>query len=417
MNRHRLLLLAVGAALCLAPVLHAQHPFAPIPGPSGGVTTTWSGGYNLGTAPAGTYSSYLIITNWGPSTALNDQWSNEARASLHGSPLDAAPGTGTGGPANSGTIHIATPGAATGSASNINAVTNMFWFGSLSSPFVSTGANNLFLSHRQTFNSAGDVTWQNMRVVLDPNVTNNRTVNGIAAPAAFTDLGTLQVGNTNLTFAVDNPNTGAAGFNWYRFQVDANVDASTAFDIFTTPGATGTLDTRLTLFRNSATGLIPVASTDDMSGTLHAGLTFGSSDDTAFLRDTYDAISPGWFNGRGGTLALVNLNGLGYFSGVPGAATLSDSLEYFLAVSHFSGTAPTAPLTGGGTLLDLDELGVTLTGTVNIGLGNPGTAMGDGNVTLNFRSIPEPTSLALLAAAMSGGAFFVRRRRQRRSRK
>ncbi|HMP16686.1 MAG TPA: hypothetical protein PKD72_06675 [Gemmatales bacterium] len=410
MKTRHLLAVASAAALSLVPTLHAQYAYAPIPGPTGPVNTTWSGGYNLGTAPAGTYNSYLVITDWGPSTVANDQWSNEARASLHGSALGALPGTAAAGPAGSGTIHMATPVAAFGSANNINAVTNMFWFGDFSTNFVSTGSNDLYLSHRQTFGATGDVTWQNLRVVLNPNVTNARTVNGIPAPTNFTDLGTLQVNNTNLSFAVDNTATGADGFSWFRFQVSQNVNTSNAFDIFTTPGATGSLDTRLTLFRNSGTGLIPVASTDDMTATLQAGLTFGSGDPTDFGRPTYDSISPGWFNGRGGTLALPNLTGLGYFSASPGLATLSDSLEYFLAVSHFSNTAPTAPLTGGGTFLDADELGVTLTGTVNIGLNNPTVAMGEGNVTLNFVSVPEPTSVALVATVVCGGTSYPPRR-------
>lgn len=389
-------------------VASAQIALPAVPGPTGPINTTWSGGYNLGTAPAGVYSSYLIIANYNGSSVPADQWSNEARASLHGGPLSGTPGTAAAGPTGSGTVHIATPAAAIGSAGNINPVSNMFWFGNMTNNFNSDGSNSLYLSHRQTFNATGDASWSNMRVVLNPTITNSRTVNGIAAPGVVSDLGTLGVGTTNLSLPVNNPSTGAGGFSWFRFQVDSAVNASNAFDIFTTPGAVGTSDTRLTLFRNTGTGLVPVASTDDMTGTLQAGLSFGSSDPTTFDRGTYDSVSPGWFNGRGGTLALANMAGLEYFANAPGTATLSASNEYFLAVSHFSGTAPTATLAGGGTLLNGDELGVTLTGTVTAGLGNPTTAMGIDNVVVNFRSIPSPGALALMAV---GGLIANRRRR------
>ncbi len=406
MRRAAVAVLVAGSAVSVA---SAQVALPAVPGPSAGVTTTWSGGYNLGPVPAGSYSSYLIITNWNGSSPAADQWSSEARASLHGGPLGGTPGTGAGGPAVSGTIHVATPGSAIGSAGSIAAQNNMFWFGSMGTNFNSDGTNDLYLSHRQTFTGPGPhVSWSNMRVVLNPTITNARTVNGIAAPGTVADLGTLNVGSTDLTLPVNNTSTGAGGISWFRFQVNSNVDASSAFDIFTSAGSAGSSDTRMTLFRNTGTGLVPVASTDDMTGTLQAGLTFGSSDPTALGRDTYDSISPGWFNGRGGTLALANLAGLGYFSGTPGAASLDATNEYFLAVSHFSGTAPTAPLTGGGTVLDMDELGVTLTGTVNVALGNPGTAMGTDNVLLNFRSIPTPGAMALLGL---GGLMAARRRR------
>jgi hypothetical protein len=402
-------LVAVLVAGSAVSVASAQVALPAVPGPSAPVTTTWSGGYNLGPVPAGTYSSYLIITNWNGSTSTANQWSSEARASLHGGPLGPTPGTAGTGPAGSGTIHVATPSAAFGSANSFIVQTNMFWFGNMTTAFNSDGTNNLYLSHRQTFLGPGPhVSWSNMRVVLNPTVTNSRTVNGIAAPSTVTDLGTLAVGSTSLTLPVNNTSTGAAGISWFRFQVSSNVDPSSAFDIFTTPGSGGTTDPRLTLFRNTGTGLVPVASTDDMTGTLQAGLTFGSSDPTALGRNTYDSVSPGWFNGRGGTLSLPNLDGLGYFSGVAGLATLASTNEYFLAVSHFAGSAPSAALVGGGTTLDANELGVTLTGTVNIGLGNPTTALGTDNVLLNFRSLPTPGAMTLLGL---GGLMAARRRR------
>lgn len=385
----------------------AQVALPPVAGPSVPVNTTWVGGYNVGPVPAGSYSSYLIITNWDGSTITANQWSNEARASLHSAPLSGTPGNGAGGPTGSGTIHIATPSGAIGSAGNFDAVNNMFWFGNLANPINSVGSTDLYLSQRQTFSGVPSVTWSNMRVVLNPTITDDRTLNGLATPGAVTNLGTLAVGNTNLTIPVTNTSTGADGFSWFRFQVGSNVSAADAFDLFTSPGATGSVDTRLTLFRNTGTGLVPVASTDDMTGTLQAGLTFGSSDNTALGRSTYDSVSPGWFNGRGGTLGLPNLAGFDYFAGVPGAATLSAGTDYFLALSHFAGTTPAASLAG-GTVLNMDELGVTLTGTVTIAMGNPTTALGTDQAVLNIRSIPAPGAFAILGL---GGLVATRRRR------
>ncbi|MBX3386980.1 MAG: PEP-CTERM sorting domain-containing protein [Phycisphaeraceae bacterium] len=414
MNRKLALMAALGAALGAAGVASAQVALPAVPGPSAGVTTTWSGGYNLGPVPAGSYTSALVITNWDGSTAAANQWSSEARASLHGAALSGTPGTGSLGPSGSGTVHYNAPGAAVGSAGNINAVNNIFWFGNMGTAFNSDGTNDLYLSHRQTFNGVPAVTWSNMRVVLNPTVTNGRTLGtGVTAPGTFSDLGTLAVGNTNLTLPVNNTSTGAAGISWFRFQVNSNVDASSAFDIFSSDGPNGVnFDTRVSLFRNTGSGLFPVASTDDMNGATnrHGGVTFGSSDPTALGRDMYEpATAPGFLNGRGGTLTLAAMDGFGYFANTPGAGTLSAGTEYFLAVSHWSTTAPTATLVGGGTALNMDELGVTLTGTVNAGIGaGSATALGTDNVLINFRSIPTPGAMALLGL---GGLVAARRRR------
>ncbi len=399
--------LVAGSAVSAA---SAQVALPAVTGPSAGVTTTWSGGYNLGQVPAGSYSSYMIVADWSGLSSPGNQWSNQARAALHGGPLGGTPGTGAGGPAGSGTIYAATPWAAIGSASSISPVQNMVWVGNMATNFNSDGTNNLYLSHRQTFDGFFGLyaQWRNMRVVLNPTVTNSRTVNGIAAPATVSDLGTLNVGSTNLTLPVNNTSTGAGGISWFRFQVDSNVGTSSAFDIFTTPGSAGFVDTRLTLFRNTGTGLVPVASTDDMTGTLQAGLTFGSADPTSLSRDTYDSVSPGWFNGRGGTTELPNMQGFDYFSGIAGLATLTSTSEYFLAVSHLSGADPNADLVGNGAALHANGLGVTLTGTVNVSMNYPVAAMGNDRVLLNFRSIPTPGAMALLGL---GGLMAARRRR------
>jgi hypothetical protein len=391
-------------ALAITSAVQAQqYNFAPIAGPTPALTTTWSGGYNLGTSTAGNYTSYFVAIDWLGSTALANQWSNEARASLHSGVLGATPGTLTTGPAGSSTIHLAKTVSATGSAGNINPVNNIRWNGNFGTSFVSTGANNLYFSHRQSFNATPtSATWGNMRVVLNPNIISSTVLGaGLAAPGTFTNLGALTVNQTSLDLAANNTNTGAAGINWYRFTVDKNVDPSNAFDMYTS----GALDTRLTLFHNTGSGLFAVESNDDTIG-LNAALTFGSSDPTAHQRDygTGSAL----FNGRGGNLAIANLAGLGYFANTAGAATLSDTNEYFLALSHFSGTAPSATLTTTG--FAINPTNVTISSSVNMAMGNPTTALGTGVVSLHFRSLPEPGSAVMLGSLLVTGMIFRRRR-------
>jgi hypothetical protein len=404
---------ALGAALGAAGLASAQVALTPVAGPSDPTTTTWSGGYNLGPVVAGSYNSYLIITDWGGST--NFSWSSEARASLHGSALGPLPGTGTGGPSGSGTIFAATSGAASNSFSSTAAVNNIFWLGNLGTNFESDGTSDLFLSHRSTFGTTGGAQWSNMRVVLNPRVTtvSEPTLFGLSTPAAFTDLGQLSVGSTNQTIAVNNTATGPAGTSWFRFTVNADVNSSNAFDIFASDGPNATnFDTRLSIFRMTDSGLAPVASTDDMNGATNrqGGVTFGSEDTEAFGRDEYaPATAANFFNGRGGTLALPGMASVGgYFASTPGAATLTAGTEYFVALSFWSGTLPGA-IAGAANFLDADELGVTsYTDAVRITLGSSGTALGEGNVLLNIRSIPAPGAIALLGLA---GLVGSRRRR------
>lgn len=406
-------LFTLGALVTMASLGYAQHQYGPA-GPINDVGTTWTGGLALGTSPSGTYSSYLVVTDWGGSSPANDQWSSEARFSLHGGPLSGAPGTGAGGPAGSGTIHVAVASTAVGSANNVNSQTDMFWFGNFANAYTSDGSNDLYFSARQTFAGGGQADWSNIRVVLNPNVNDTRTLNGLAGPANFTDLGTLIVGNTAMNMAVDNTNTGEDGASWFRFQVDKNVGPDRAFDIFTSGvagGANQNFDTRVTLWRTTASGLIPVAGTDDMGGTngLHGGVTFGSSDPNGLRRNEYNSNHPLFFNGRGGTQTLANAP-LDYYANNAGAGRLFASEEYFLRVSHFSGTAFTSSILGGGTTLGGDGVSVNLVGDVTFGAGNPTTAMGIGNVQLNFYSIPEPSS-ALLLTGLLGAMISIRRRK------
>lgn len=392
-----------------------QHVFAPV-GPTGALDTTWAGGpnfagpFNLGNAPTGTWTSAFIAIDYTGSSAAADQWSNEARTALHSAAWDNflnLPGSSANGPANAGTVYWAASGAASGSAANTAARNDLYWsVANLSNSIVSDGNQAVFLSSRQTYGGGGaSATHANIRVVLNPNIRQSGLGTGLALPSAFTDMGTFAVGNTSVDVTINNTQTGADGISWLRFQVNQDVTADHAFDLFTGAGATGTTDPRVTLFRNTATGLFAVASTDDM-GTVQAGLTFGSDDIAGFSRDTYGVAAgdAAFFNGRGGTLELAALNDFGYYSGTAGNARLMAGEEYFLAVSHWSGTAPF--VTNSGLEITNDEV---ILGALNMGIGNPGTALGEGNVVLSFRSVPEPGSLAFVAIA--GASVLFRRRR------
>lgn len=409
-------LMAVVVAMGGSAVATAQqHVFAPV-GPTGALGTTWAGGpnfagpFNLGNAPTGTWTSAFIAIDYTGSSAAADQWSSEARTALHSAAWDDflnLPGSSPNGPANAGTVYWAAPGAAANSANSTAARSNLYWsVTNLTNSIVSDGNQAVFLSSRQTWGGGGaSAAHANIRVVLNPNIVQTLG-NGLALPSTFTDMGTFAVGNTSVDLNINNTQTGADGISWVRFQVNQDVDADNAFDLFTRPGSVGSTDPRVTLFRNTASGLFAVASTDDMAGTVQAGLTFGSSDTTGFQRDQYGAPgTAGFFDGRGGTLNLAALNAFGYYSGTAGNARLMAGEEYFLAVSHWSGTAPFVT-TEGSLEITSDEVRL---GTLNMGLGNPSTALGDGNVVLSFRSVPEPGSLAFVAIA--GASVLFRRRR------
>lgn len=409
--------LAVVATIGGHAVVQAQqHVFSPV-GPTGALDTNWAGGpnfagpFNLGNAPTGTWTSAFVAIDYAGSSAAADQWSNEARVALHSQAWDNflnLPGNAASGPANAGTVYWAATSAASNSTGSIAARPDLYWsVTTLSNAIVSDGSQAVYLSSRQTYGGGGaSATHANIRVVLNPNIVQGLG-NGLTLPSTFTDMGTFAVGNTSVDVNINNTQTGADGISWLRFQVNQDVTADNAFDLFTRPGANGATDPRITLFRNTASGLFAVASTDDMAGTVQAGLTFGSSDTTGFDRDQYGALgNAGFFNGRGGTLALPALNPFGYYSGVAGNGRLLAGEEYFLAVSHWSGTAPFVTTVGGLEITD-DEVRL---GTLNMGLGNPSTALGDGNVVLSFRSVPEPGSMAFVAIA--GASVLFRRRRR-----
>jgi len=383
----------------------AQYVFAPVPASGPHQSTDWQGGFNLGTAASGTYTSYFIATDW--ATTAGDQWSTEARAALHGGPLGASPGSAFFGPVDSGTNYAATYGPPAGSRSDPTPRTNMHWRGSLDTPFMSDGSTPLYLSTRQTWSNADPLldmaTWSNIRVVLDPVINETTLTTGAPVPTVATNLGTLAVGSTGLSLSVSNTATGAAGISWYRFTVDSPVDSTNAFDFYTTVGGEPVRSV-LSLFADSATGLLPVASDSGMdyfSGS-DSGLTFGSTDASQFQRLSYQVPNPGFFDGRGGTIALDGFGPSdGYYDDVPGAALLSPGTDYYLAVGRPDAGFIDATVTGsvaigaGGTVSITNErfVGVT-TGTL---------PLGTGNVTLRIESQQVLPTLVWRASGSSPG--------------
>lgn len=417
-SKSTVLFASVVLAGLTAQVNAQQHVFAPV-GPTGALGTTWQGPnadapFLLGNAPTGTWTSAFIAIDWSGSSPAADQWGSEARTALHSQAWDQffnPPGAGTS-PTGSGTVFWSAPGAATSSANSIAAQPNVYWsVANLTNSINSNGSQAVYLSSRQTFAGGGaSASHANIRVVLNPNIIGSSLGTGLSVPGAFTDLGTFAVGGTSHDVVINNTDTGSAGFTWLRFQVDRDVTGADAFDMFSSIAAGGDVDTdtRVSLFRNTANGLFAVASTDDIGGgNFNGGLTFGSSDAAAFGRDQYGVPGngPTFFNGRGGTLGIAALNPFGYYSGTAGAAQLFAGEEYFVAISDWQGTNPFVTNSG----LEITNDHVSL-GSLNMGLNGPIAALGNGNIVFSFRSVPEPSSFAIIALA--GATLLVGRRRR-----
>lgn len=356
-------------------------------------TRSWENGFPLGPVPAGTYSTYFIATDW--SASGGSQWSTEARLALHAAPLAAVPGNRDSGPLDSGAIYLATAQQATNAGTGTTPRNNMYWSGAFSDPLTSDGTAGLFVSTRQTYAApspgANTATWSNVRVILDPDIQDSVEISAPAPPFSATDLGNLQVGQTNLTLPIRNELTGPPGISWYKFTVDAPVDTDNAFDFYTVVGQQE-VDTRLSLFRAGVPGLLPVASTDDMGSLLQAGLSFGSADTTQFQRQSYLGTNGSWFNGRGGGTAVPPLSATGgFYANVPGAARLLPGEAYYLAVSQFSG-GKLAVTAQEAVNIAVDGV-VSITGSRAISYSDPIRAMGDGDVILTIRSNPAIPTL------------------------
>lgn len=340
-------------------------------------------GLSLGPATAGA-TSYLITTNW---STPSGGFSIDAEFALAQNAAPAAAGTTyrpmgrfNNGQSNGGPLQL-------------------FAYGSLAAPIAA--GQNVAINYRQNFSGATG-TFANTRVVLNPIINAVTTRTGLSVPASFTDLGKFDVGQTSLTLPVSGGTR-----QWFRFQVDGAVSNSlgNALDIFTT----GSFDSRLVLFRQTAIGLLPVANTDDIASgsNLNAALSFGSANPASNGRGTY--AQPGatnFFAGQGGTEAAPVGFDAGYFAGPAGAASLSSTEVYWLGLQNWngvlssSGPAPTATLGS-------DGVSVNITDTRTLTWASTTTSISA--TTLNIRSIPSPGAAGVVLVA---GVFATRRRRR-----
>lgn len=370
------LLLSAGAA-------HAQQVLS-----AGNLTATnTTQGLLLGTSAAQA-DTYLVVANW--SQISGNPYSNEARFALNANV------------AGTGTTYRGT-GAFANGILNSSTSTTIWSYGTLSNPITAGGS--VALRYSQTF-SGSSATWANTRVVLNPAVNDTTTRSGLTAPTSYTDLGVIAIGATNRTITVSNTATGAAGRNWYRFTVSGNVSNAlgNALDFFTT----GATDTGLVLFRQTASGLVPVADGDDIGGfeNRNSGISLGSADPASNGRDSYaQPGDPLYFQGQGADRNAPTGFTSGFFTGTPGAANLDASQTYWLGLSAYNPYL-SSTLIGGGTTLGADGISINTSGNHELTWGDPTAALGD--LTLEIRSIPTPGTFVTIALA----GFVASRRRR-----
>lgn len=380
-------------------------PFGPLP-------PFWTGGFDLGTPPSvpGGYTRYLVVTDW-TNVGGGSQSSAGLRFALHGGPLSSNPGMDSAGPAQSGPIHTFNPNPANGATALQSQVSNLWWQGNISVAAPIAGGQPVRLSFQcNQPGSNGRVS--NTVVTLNPRIDDQRTFRGQVVPTpdlvpqTFTDLGTLRVGDVNLSLPVSAA-LGSQGTRWYRFQVDRTLSAGEAstFDLFTTAGNTSLLDSQLIMFRETGAGLIPAASSDqiDLSFSRAAGLSFGSASPTLFGRGYGLPGAAGYFAGQGGneTLLATAAPREGFFANQAGGASLSAGQTYWLAVGHGS-------LTLSGTLatqsLGADRRSIVWSDEVVYGLSGPTSFL---ETSLEIRSVPGPGGFAIGLL----GLWSARRRR------
>ncbi len=401
MTTVRNMILCAGLAAAFAPAAMAQYAFPTqfaSPGDSGSMSTAWRN-VNLGTAPAGTYTSYLVVTDWF-SVGGTYQYSSEATYAL--SSLGGAGTTGSSGtaPTGAGTIYRNNGSvAATGSlSSGSSARTNMYWTGNLTTNFVSTGAESLFLNFGQRFASGvNNARWQNVRVILNPSnnvVTNNV---GIAAPSSFVDLGNITPGSS-ITGAPNYFNTGITGstaagtpVQWYRFNLQTAISSANALDIdtFGTGAPPTGVDTRLILWQQTANGLVPVGNNDDISGGLYNNasfLSYGNSS-TSFGSSGLASENRGYGNPFN-------------YAGTAGAALAVG--DYFISVGYYTNNSSSSS----STSAVFTGTGINSVTTTTWSMSTAGTTYGD--YILNIRAIPTPGTAGLMGLGMLAAA---RRRR------
>lgn len=438
----RKMLLATGAAAAVAGAASAQLFDSGVIGNFGGGTSSplgnWATANNLSTVvPAGNYSRYLVVTEWGNNSTAGNQWSSEARVFLG---LGAA---NTGGAGSAPTNPVASQrittsyGTAvnslgTGSSGNTNANRLQVWTGTMLG--TGTGIGNfaapttVFVGAGQTFTTSTfpNARWNNVRVIFNYNsfssttstVTNPNVPLALAAPTTFTDLGVLgSAGRTSYTWSTSS----AAPVVWFRFQLGSSLsslpggllDMDTASVTGQTQG-----DSKLNLFRVSSSGglelLGPVSQYSPSSATTAPGIRFADDDsgpgNSALL--TYGDSNPtapvgttARSYGIAGTDTSVVFNGR---NGDLGAGV------YFVSAGYFSGnsvgtTSSTVSL--GTTFTDITGLGdyrltavnsTTLTEVYTL----PTTFLT--NQTFSLAFVPTPGAAALLGL---GGLLAARRRR------
>lgn len=375
--------LVIACACIVSGSVHAQQVFN-----LGNLNATEARqGVALGTAMA-PVTRYMVVTDWVPGVNASN-W--DAEFSITQQPFPAAP------------INVYRsigrfrygPQFADGSPQRLIDVGTF--------TIAPSAGSHLAFNYQQRFFGA-TASWNNTRVVLDPIINDNRTRAGLAVPTSFTNLGTLTVGQTSL-----NLNTGPASARvWYRFSVNADVTnvAQNAFDIFTA-GTTG-FDPRITLFRQTSSGLLPVADTDESHpGSRNAALSFGSGDATSNGRFTYPASAPsGFFVGQGGNVAAPTGYESGYYANTLGAASLRAGETYWLGVQYW-GSQITSSLANESVSLGLDGISANFSGNYNLSWTEiPNNPVA--NMAISFRSIPSPGVLAIVVV---GGVWSSRRRR------
>lgn len=432
----RKMLLATGSIAAIAGAAQAQLFDSGILGNfSGGSTAplgNWATVNNLSTlVPAGNYSRYLVVTEWGNTNTVGNQWSNEARVFLG---LGAAnTGAASGSPTNPVASQRITSsyGAAVnslGSGSSGTAAPRLqYWSGTMLG--TGTGIGNfaapttVFVGGGQSFTNAAtsaNARWNNVRVILNHNsVTTSTNTTTLAptgawnAPASFTDLGTLGEGRLNLTWNTSS----SAPQAWFRFVLPTAVNSGFGLlDIDTQQNGTAApsnTDSQITLFRDLGGGALgqdgPGLSAgsdatntwaDDDSGSgLFSQLSYGSTSTDAPVGTTarsYGLLTGGTnaspYDGRDGSLP----------AGV-----------YYVMVSHYLNAGALANVTTVVTGQSFNDLGggnysltTNQTQQANLSIGSSTTYITNGSLNIAF--VPTPGAAALLGL---GGLMAARRRR------
>lgn len=388
----RKMIIATGSLASVACMAQAQYAFPAFTQTgSGTIGTTWQE-FNLGPAPAGTYTSYLVVMDWtGPNTTTN-QWSNEVDISM-GANSTGALGTANTGPSTSfvSPRYVVNAASAIGSAGNVNPVNNMYWTGNFTTNY--TGGTNLSFYSHQSFAAAGNASHNNVRVILNPvntssAPTNVNSVTGVAAPASFTNLGTIDTGIGSYVYNSGAVTTSAANpLQWFSFTLAyGGTLPGFLLDLDTENNAnsSGTMDSQINLFYQNSSGQLIAYSADDDDGSgLRSQLSYGNTSPTANGRPYTAAAGGVAYNGRDSAFTMP-------------AGTYFFSLGFYNA--DITGL-PTAVNSVGATgLHSAWQFNNTTLGTT--------TTYGTTQVNINF--VPTPGTAGLMGLGMLAAA---RRRR------